>query len=207
MEIRSAMRLLVDTDIFCKLGVAGLLHEAVKVLGVPISECGRLAALPHMLKRGRLAKLYGPDRCGALLPLVEAMPVADAPGTDWIEPFRNVPAIDAGEAQLLALVAQHGLILLSGDKRALRALASVHAVLPSLGGRIVTLEAILIALCWRIGVDAVRQALQALQEDLTVKVCFSPGNPDPVDALASYFGAIQREAAPLVLWKPTKEAS
>jgi hypothetical protein len=199
------MRLLVDTDIFCKLGVSGLLYEALAALGVPIADCGRLAALPHMLKRGRLTKVYGQERCHALLPVAEAMPVAGAPGTDWMEPFRDVPAIDVGEAQLLALVAQHGLILLSGDKRALKALSGVHAVLPSLAGRIVTFEAILIALCWRLGVDAVRYALEPLQEDQTVQVCFSAWNTDPVGALASYLGAIEREAAPLVLWKPSKD--
>lgn len=207
MEIRSVMRLLVDTDIFCKLGVAGLLYEALATLGVPLAECGRLAALPHMLKRSRLTKLYGQERCDALLPIAEAMPVAGVPGTEWMEPFRDVPDIDAGEAQLLALVAQHGFILLSGDKRALKAVSAVLPVLPSLAGKVVTFEAILIALCWRLGVDAVRQALQPLRDDMTVKVCFSPGNTDPVGALTSYLGAIERDAAPLVLWKPTKDAS
>ena len=54
MVNHNRQRLLVDTDAYCKLGVAELLVDAVAVLGVAVDECGRLAALPFMLRRGRL---------------------------------------------------------------------------------------------------------------------------------------------------------
>ena len=55
--------------------------------------------------------------------------------------------------------------------------------------------------------DAVRVAVQPLlASDKMVKICFSPNNSDPEGALASYLGALEREAAPLTLWKPAKEA-
>jgi hypothetical protein len=41
------MNLLVDTDAFCKLGVAALLEDAAGVFGARLTECGRLAALPY----------------------------------------------------------------------------------------------------------------------------------------------------------------
>lgn len=201
------MKLLVDSDIFCKLGVAGLLDEALAVLGVPVSDCGRLAALPHMLQRGRLVKLYGADACAALLPKAKEMEVVGPAGEVWLEPLVDVPSIDPGEAQLLAVVAQHGMIMLSGDKRALRAVAGVAQVVPALQGKMVTLEAILIELCGRLGVGAVRVAVQPLMaSDQTVKICFSSTNSDPEVALASYFSALEREVAPLTLWKPAMEA-
>ena len=145
------MQLLVDTDIFCKLGVAGLLDEALAVLGVPVCDCGRLAALPHMLQRGRLVKLYGADACAELLPMAKEMGVVGPAGEEWLEPLVDVPSIDPGEAQLLAVVAQHGLIMLSGDKRALRAVAGIAQVVPALHGKVVTFEAILVELCGRLG--------------------------------------------------------
>lgn len=45
------MNLLIDTDAFCKLAVSDLLREAVRVLGVELRECGRLAALPQRARR------------------------------------------------------------------------------------------------------------------------------------------------------------
>lgn len=202
------MRILIDTDIFCKLGVAGLLDEALALLGGSRAECGRLAALPYMLQRGRLVKLYGPDQCATLASLAEGMETAPAADSDWMEPLVRLPTIDAGEAQLLALVAQNGLILLSGDKRALRAVRDASDVLHALHGRVVTLEAVLLALCGTLGVDAVRDAVTPLMAtDQTVRVCFSATNSDPVAALLSYIGAMKREVDPLVLWMPTQEAS
>lgn len=197
------MRLLVDTDIFCKLGVAGLLNEALAALGVSSGECGRLPALPHMLQRGGIVKRYGSPACNALVPVAMEMPIAPAPDDKWLQPLVGVASIDAGEAQLLALTAQQGLVLLSGDKRALRSVAGVHPIVPALAGKIVTFEAVLLVLCQRIGVPTVRAALVPLAEiDQTVKVCFSPGNPDPVAALTSYLSHLEREVAPLILWKP-----
>lgn len=197
------MRLLVDTDIFCKLGVTGLLNEAIAALGLSPGDCGRLPALPHMLQRGGIVKRYGSPACTALLPVAKEMPVAPAPDERWLQPLVGVASIDAGEAQLIALTAEHGFVLLSGDKRALRSVAAVHSIVPALSGKIVTFEAILLALCQRVGVSTLRAALAPLAEiDQTVKVCFSPGNPDPVAALTSYLSHLEKEVSPLILWKP-----
>ena len=46
------MRLLLDTDAFCILAASGLLHDAVDLLGMDLAVCGRLPALPHMLRKG-----------------------------------------------------------------------------------------------------------------------------------------------------------
>ena len=56
-------KLLVDTDAFCKLSVAGLLESAANVFDTSLLECARLPALPHMLKRGALRKHYGDEHC------------------------------------------------------------------------------------------------------------------------------------------------
>ena len=67
------MRLLVDTDVYCKLAVSNLFREGIRLLGADLSTCGTLTALPHMLARGRLRKTYGPEVCEGLIPEVLSM--------------------------------------------------------------------------------------------------------------------------------------
>ena len=46
------MRLLVDTDVFFKLALSDLLFPLLSILSIPTSQCARLPALPHMLRKG-----------------------------------------------------------------------------------------------------------------------------------------------------------
>lgn len=202
------MQLLVDTDIFCKLAVGGILDDAVRVFGVELDQCGRLAALPHMLRRGKLRKQLGDAASEALIPRAEAVPVLPTPEPTWLDKLAPVPQIDPGEAQLFALAAQEGLIVVSGDKRALTALKAVAEVRDALAGRIVVLEALLIRLCDVHGSAEVRARIGPMAAvDKMVQVCFSPGNPDPTGALLSYYGSLVRDLAPLELWNPRPEAT
>ena len=197
------MRVLVDTDVFCKLALGGVLHDAIALLGADLSECGRLPALPYMLRRGRLRKVYGPEACDALLPVANEMPIAIQPGDTWLDRLTPFDAIDPGEAQIFAAAAEAGLIVVSGDKRALRVLKEIAGFPDALTGRIVVLEAILLALCDHLGSEEVRQRIHALVAlDTMVQVSFSIGNPDPRDALQSYYTSLAAELAPLVLWGP-----
>lgn len=202
------MRLLVDTDIFCKLSVAGLFDEAVLALGVDRSECGRLPALPYMLRRGRLRSRYGDAVSDALIPLADAVPSMPAANAEWLDKFAGIPEIDPGEAQLFALAAQGQLIAASGDKRALRAIKDIPEVCDALAGRLVVLEAVLIRLCDEHGVSAIRARIDPIRAvDTVIQVCFSSGSPDPVSGLLSYYDSLTRELAPLELWKPRSEAT
>lgn len=196
------MRLLVDTDIFCKLGVSGLLQPTLAALGVDLTECGRLPALPHMLRRGKLPKLYGDASCTALVPLAESIALAPGAGAEWLDQIVGVDRIDPGEAQLFAAASENTLIIVSGDKRALRAVARLPMFCEALSGRIITLEAVLLELCRVVGVPTVRRAVQPLAADGMVKVCFSPTNGDPEAALRSYLDDLAAEVAPLLLWNP-----
>jgi hypothetical protein len=197
------MKLLVDTDAFCKLGVAGLLSDTFAVVGVDHSDCGRLAALPYMLRRGGLRKRYGAAACDELIPTAEAMQVLPTPSAEWIDRFASLTDVDPGEAQLLASAAEHQLLLLSGDKRALRAIGHVDRVAGALNHRVAVLEAVFIALLSRLGVDETRRRATALLSlDKTAAICLSPGNPDPLTAFRSYFDSVAADVQPLVLWTP-----
>ena len=197
------MRLVVDTDAFCKLATGGLFYDAINLLGADLPECGRLPALPFMLRRGRLREVFGPDKCDALIPVADIVPVAVQPSDIWLDRLTPIQAIDPGEAQLFATAAEAGLIVVSGDKRALRALKDVAGFADALASRIVVLEAILLALCDRLGPEDVRQRVQPLATlDKVVQVCFSTANEDPRDALLAYYGSLAAELTPLVLWDP-----
>jgi hypothetical protein len=197
------MKLLVDTDAFCKLGVAGLFQDATKIFRAAVQECGRLPALPYMLRKGRLRKLYGGETCDALIFVADDMPEIPKPSDTWLDKLAPIDTIDPGEAQIFAAAAESGLIILLGDKRALRVLKDVDGFADALAGRIVVLEAVLLALCEQLGDEKVRRHIAPLAEsDAVVKVCFSPGNPDHREGLASYYKTLAVEVEPLVLWDP-----
>ena len=119
------MRLLVDTDVFCKLGVACLFDETLSALKLKASDCGRLPALPYMLRRGSLPNKFGSNECNALIPAAERFAVIGTPDAAWFDLLAPIQVIDPGEAQIFAMAAQHSLTVLTGDKRALRAIKDV----------------------------------------------------------------------------------
>ena len=204
MVNRNRQRLLVDTDAYCKLGVAGLLNDAITALGVQVEECGRLAALPYMLRRGRLRRMLGDDASDALVGPAAEMPLAIQPRDRWLDPLAAEDSIDPGEAQLLAASAEHGLLLLTGDKRALHGLKNVPGYAGALNGRVVVLEAILTELCERYGVDIIRARIRPVMEvDIAVRVCFSDSNSSPVAGLLSYYENLAVNVEPLNLWRPS----
>jgi hypothetical protein len=194
------MRLLIDTDAFCKLAVCGLLKDAVRLLGANWSECGRLPALPHMLRSGCLRNKYGDENCKLMLALAESVPPVPEPGGVWLE--KLVP-VDPGEAQLFAAASEFEISVLTGDKRALKAVKDISGFPAALEGRIIVVEAVLIALCNHFGTDRIRRHLQPLTgTDQMIKICFSNPGSDPLECLRSYFSNLSDEAAPLVLWDP-----
>jgi hypothetical protein len=197
------MKLLVDTDVFCKLGIANSLEDSARIFGAKLQECGRLPALPFMLRRGRLRKLFGDSSCDALIPVADSMPEVPQPSVTWLEKLTAIEAIDPGEVLIFARAGESGLPFWTSDKRALRALKAIEDFIPALAGHVVVLEAIMLALCDRLGHEEMRQRIAPLAVvDRMVEVCFSSGNPDPSTALLSYYRALEIELAPFELWNP-----
>lgn len=204
------MRLLVDTDVFAKLGIAGLLDQLYELFDVSIEACRRLPALPHMLRRGALPTLLGKEACEQLVPIAEAMGVAPLASTKWLERLVNVPQIDPGEAQLFASAVEHELVVVTGDKRSVIAASKVDGMADALSGRVAPMETVLLGFCQRLGREHVRNAVKPLvavedRKDKMMRVCFSDGNPDPESALQSYISDLKRSVAPLVLWELPQE--
>ena len=201
--IQGAMRLLLDTDAFCKLGAAGLLQSVSRVLSIEWSDCLRLPALTQMLQRGRLFKNLGVAICADLLPLAHTLGTVPPAPAVWLNQLTGLPDVDPGEAHLFAHVAACDDILITADKRALRAVKNMPGVVSALAGKIVLPEAALLALCVQRGDDHVRTAMApVLALDTMFRTCFSPGNLAPRDGLSSYLHSAVLELSPLVLWSP-----
>ena len=84
-----------------------------------------------------------------------------------------------------------------------RRIEAVRRAIPGAAGGDRVLEAILLALCDQLGPDEVRRRVRPLVgSDKVVQVCFSAGNPDPGEALGSYYRDLAIDLAPLVLWNP-----
>ena len=200
---KQAQKLLVDTDAFCKLSAANSLADATALLGVSLGECGRLASLPYMLRRSRLRTQYGDSLSDIMMNDAERMPVALQASAEWLEPLVAVPSIDPGEALLLSATAEYGKMLITGDKRALQAAKDLPGYAEALNGRVVVLEAILIALCVQLGDDLMRARVRDLTRvDTSIRNCFSDTNSSPVIGLLSYFRDLASALSPLCLWRP-----
>ena len=181
--------------------MTGLLAQAAAVLRVPFDECGRLAALPYMLRRGRLRRKLGDDSADHLLALAQELPIADQPSNEWLEPLTGLHQIDPGEAQLLAASAEHKSWIVMSDKRAVLAVKEASGFPLALDRRVVVLEAILLELCTRLGPHAVLDRVGGLMQiDVTMKICFSSASPEK--CLWSYFNDLASLASPLRLWQP-----
>lgn len=197
------MRLLVDSDIFCKLVAAGLFEDAAKLVGgdAPTVEC--LAALPHMLRKGRLRKQLGDEAADSMLKIAEALPVVPAPPSQMASLLTGRDDVDPGEVHLLSVAANEDVLLLTGDKRALKAVSSEPFIVSKLTGKVVSFEAILLALVHSKGDAFVRKRLrERLSTEKMVVSCFSDGNPSSASCLESYFKDLRQTVQPLILWAP-----
>ena len=195
------MRLLIDSDAFCKLAASDLLSDAVSLFHAELHECGRLPALPYMLRRGGLRRTYGAAVCERLISLAEALPPVEHEATPWLERLAPIPSIDPGEAVLFSVAADLRLPVISGDVRSLRALKRLNGFPEALGGRVVVLEAVLLALCAELGTAAVRAKIASGRlADIVMRICFSPEVREPEVGLSSYLRDRRAELAPLVLW-------
>lgn len=195
-------QLLIDTDAFCKLVAANLLDDALELLGVDRAQCATLPALPYMLARGSLRKRYGDREADRIRKFVSQFSVAPMPSSTWMDALAAESRIDPGEVQLFALAAEQGIPILTGDKRALNALAKVAAIHPLLSGRVVTLEAVLLGVASKMSDEKLREKGKVLgQYDSMARAVFASVGSVVCDGLDSYMRDVESRAKPLDLWR------
>lgn len=155
---------LLDADAVSKLAHWDLLGEVAVLTGVSTDQTATLSSLIHRAAKscakpdGKLFKdTSAAERALNYLQQLAPLP---QPDEDFIAHVQHVPAIDPGEALLLASLRAHhaNTILITGDKRAITALATAvpERMLNSLSDRIVTVEQIVLVLLKSKGIDWLR---------------------------------------------------
>lgn len=195
----------IDNDFFCKteaLGVAGMIRAS---LGVEISDCLVLPSLRFQLAKptSKLHRNFS-TVASQLLEAATLHPELPFPTTEWCDRLASVHDIDAGEVQLLSYVAStEATILSTHDKRAIGAIPNVPGLATAVRGRVMVLEAALLMLCEREGVEAVcTQVCPRLGNcpDMAMRACFGGSRGGVMEGLRSYVNAVASGTDPSVLW-------
>ncbi|MBP6748060.1 MAG: hypothetical protein KA144_00355 [Xanthomonadaceae bacterium] len=137
------MRLLVDNDVLVKAAHWNLIDWVPPVADADWPATAGLEAIKYRARRAD-PKLFRDVGAAALLSdRLERCAQLPEPDPVIVSALQGIPNLDVGEIQLIGvLAATPDAILLTGDKRALRALASpTHvSVIDRVGGRILCLE-------------------------------------------------------------------
>lgn len=179
------MTVFVDSDAIIKLASWGLLDECVTV-------CSELKSGHVVLPTAKYQLGFAGKR-----PRAWPTPTAEAAARQFVTSANDptsvpscefdflseIPDVDAGEALLVAQAASTpNALLLTGDKRCLRALAaseSAQGILHALQGRVICLEQALILLARRWGFENVRERVvesEAITLDRSVESAFGSGS-------------------------------
>lgn len=172
--------LLIDTDMLVLLGGSGTLGEVLQSLDFKPEQSRRLAAATQQFQRGRVFKdTYTATVLQAAVRTAYTIaPLTERPANSAVlDALARVSNIDLGEAELLALLAEHdGYYLTTGDNRALVALATrkeVAELRQRVAGRLICLESVLKLLVDRNGAKATAQAFRELRTHRTIGVLLS----------------------------------
>ena len=199
------MILIVDNDAILKLAAFDLLNASCNLFRVEPSAVVVLPSAKYYFrqKRDKLTEKYtfaGVDRAIAFVE--NASPITQTTNPDDADMLSGIEFLDAGELQLFAHTRDiPESILMTGDKRCLRALANSSKARPvytRMSHRIVCLEVLVQSLIVTIGFDAVRASIvPAMKCDTAIRACFGSGyhalEESVIPALNSYIEELERE--------------
>jgi hypothetical protein len=205
------MKVFVDNDIIHKLAAFSLFDEMLCALCLTHSDVYVLSTAKYKFmtrKRDKGMKRYGGEEThGRICRIIDsANELDDEPPRALVDRLSRVTEIDPGEAILFAIAAAHpDSLLLTGEKKALRALAAseVSEIITKLTGRIRCLEQIVAQLIDAISFEAIRDAVAKERDiDKTMRTVFSSGTLtaecDAREGLASYIGNLRAETRGLL---------
>lgn len=196
------MRAAVDTDAFCKLGGFSLLGPAVRALGGSESQCLRLPRLVRQLERASWLGALPPGVRSTLRDIAGKMsPISPRDG-GWFDRLANAALpFDAGEAMIFSLVADGDAeVLITGDKRALRALSEVPELACALRGRVVPIEQAALLAVEMLGDEEVKRRVELCPPVLDQILASCLRSPDRRSALRQYVSALENEVSPGLFW-------
>ena len=165
------MIVLADNDIILKLAQCDLLDSLDVILGVNnheilISTTARFQLMPKNTQK-ELSKCGNDEtvaRVKRFLLVAKDVPVVN--DLDLLVRLSDIPGIDSGEQQLFASTATvDGSLLITGDKKALRAVAlnqaTIEVVYKALLGNVITFESALLLALQTYGFPVLKQKLLA----------------------------------------------
>lgn len=173
-----------DNDILHKLAAFDLWEEARAVLSVSPKQVLLLPTAPFALGLNDPAKAiarHGTALASRLQETVTAsLTVEESPAVDDQIALAGVLGIDQGEAILIALASRSPpAMLLTGDKRSLRALATEPACKPiveRLAGRVVVLEQVVRAIVTTYPFEIIRdKVVPAVAVDTAIRAVWGSG--------------------------------
>jgi hypothetical protein len=192
-------RLLVDNDALVKLAHWQLLEAIPRVTGIPWERTSALVSLKFRAQKADRKLFRSAEVAQAVFDranLMAEMPELDA---TIVSRLQGMPGIDAGEITLIAaLCADPEALLLTGDKRALEALANcghvdIHA---RIAGRIIVVEHILQSVLETEGAATLAQAVEQHRDLDTAVRCAVPLPPYATqDGIAAGLGSYLADAA------------
>lgn len=203
------MKLLIDVDALAKLAHWSLPEELPTIVGVPLSQCVTLTSMRFRAQRAQLkpdGKLFhSTDAANAAIRTMDHM-LPSLPADIQLLPFlQNLTGIDAGEAVLLSALSAPGARLLTGDKRALKALAELMAYQRAhFSGKIVVVEQVLLAALKLHGIDWLRERVCPYKSiDKAVGIVMGhrcdASEKSVREGLESYINELRQAAAPSLI--------
>lgn len=175
------MLVFADNDILIKLAGSSLLERFLEALGNPAVCIARTTRFSLPKQAGRNIK--DPTRVAKLCHWLDS--VSDAgqvQNLDLLDRLSETPNIDSGESTLLASLCEcaDDSALITGDKRALRALLANQPRLPEvfekLSGSVYTLESSMLLLIEQYGFAEIDETMKARAvDDKVLNMAFGAG--------------------------------
>jgi len=209
------VRSLIDNDVIIKLIAYGLGRDMIKVTnknGIPpaMLGVGRFVVRDRLARGGRIvdseAALGDFDKILSELLLIEPSEkeIEMAAEFEQKATLENLE-LDGGESQLLAiLIAREAEVMITGDKRAIRAIAGVAS--NSAKDRVACLEQTIASIIEHIGIKLARERIcKEPNVDKAITICFAcrseeiPSVESVRSGLCSYIEHVRKDSSGVML--------
>ncbi len=198
--------LLADNDVLLSAAHWSLLDLVPTIVAATWADISVLTSLPPRARKADPKLFKDPAVAAMMVPYLAQCAPMPEPDVSLIARLQGRPDIDAGEQVLFAAAGSAtDALVLTGDKRAIRALAALHAdgLLPELTGRLLCLEQLLWHALLSLGADELARRCRQYpdQDKATLAIIGRSGaktNTQIQEGLASYLGELKRDAPNLL---------
>lgn len=201
------MRLFIDVDALCKCAHWGILDYLPELLGFNWTDSATLSSLKYRAKRAQQTpdgKLFKTTAAASAACITIAQMQSNLePDAELLAEIDGIAGIDPGEAILFSAAAKNeDIFILTGDKRALRALAKLtkSEKMEKLHHKFFCIEMLILKLLDQHGLEWVRNKICPFKDiDKAVIVILGShcdaGESSVRDALAAYIDELNRDCA------------